>query len=217
MPRHALFTEGSGGGKHRLVTEGSGGGQHKFWAAGALPITDTFNRTDSASTLNPASDGGSWTTAGTFGVLSNEAYCVINGGLADGALRDSGSVACDVTLTFNTSSYNRGVILFANDRSTLDSYSYQPWRSTFSVQRWNGGNLGVNTDLGVGNAGTPPPPGTVIRVTYDGINTIRIYWGGVLKETIVDPAPLLTGTFVGFGATQANSSTGETWDNFSAV
>jgi hypothetical protein len=193
--------------------------RHNAHRAGSLPIVDTFNRANSSITLNPASDAGIWTVyGGTFGIVGNQAYAVSPSSLADGALRDSGYVACDITLTYNTTSYCRGNILFAFDPATGDTYSYQPWRTTLSVQRWIGGGLGVNTDLGVGNTGgTQPPPGTVIRVTYDGVNTIRIYWNDVLKETIVDTSPLTAGTWVGFGSTQANSSTGETWENFNAI
>lgn len=72
-------------------------------SAASLPVTDTFNRADSASSLGTASDGiHAWTArTGTWGISSNQAYspsigsgpgytgsvATVNAGTGDGFLR----------------------------------------------------------------------------------------------------------------------------------
>lgn len=50
MPKHALFTEGSGGGKHRLVNELVDGGQHKFYSASTPPSFRSFTSANFSQT-----------------------------------------------------------------------------------------------------------------------------------------------------------------------
>lgn len=186
-------------------------------------VTDTFNRGD-ATVLGTASDGGAWSyydliakttlSPSPYGITSNRAYCHAGLSTTALALRDTGSLAADVSLTVYTTSYYRISIAFAVNPTTGDGYLYFPWGSTKCLARYR---ASVVTYLGTSDG--EPPSGTVLRCTYDGVNTIKVYWDGVLKQTIVDASPLVAAgsTMVGLSASQNKTATGEDWDNFSAV
>lgn len=179
-----------------------------------MSIADTFDRADSATTLNPASDGGSWTVAGTFGILSNQAYIVTTTGNTI-ARRNTGQVDADMTLTLNYTGFVRAKFWVAYDPSTDTGYYYQPW-GTSGLYKWASG---AGTLVGSG-FGSTPASGTVVRVTYaHTTGVLTAYHNGTSVGTATDGTPITAAanSWVCFGSSQVNASTGETFDNFSAV
>lgn len=194
---------------------------------------DTFNRSDSATTLNPASDTGTWSLndpqaiTPVYGIKSNAAFAVNNVGPGEFPYRDTGQVATDMRLDVAWTSFQRTEFYFAFDPTGGTSYfvntSSQLYRiAANTAAGWTSGTLLGTFSASVGN-------GQTTRISYDpATGDIELFVNGASQGVINDPTPL-TGagnTCVGFGSTQTyyvgggssgTVNTGETWDNFKAV
>jgi hypothetical protein len=85
-----------------------------YWPGGLL-ASDSFTRADNAVSLGLADTGQAWSAlAGTWGVLSNQAYQP--SGLPDGvAILDVGEADVTLTVTLSTVAPDNGLILRASD------------------------------------------------------------------------------------------------------
>lgn len=194
---------------------------------------DTFNRSDSATTLNPASDTGTWSLndpqgiTPVYGIKSNAAFAVNNVGPGEFPYRDTGQVATDMRLDVAWTSFQRTEFYFAFDPTGGTSYFVNTSAQLLRVSAntptgWTTGTLLGTFSASVGN-------GQTTRILYaPATGDIELFVNGVSQGVINDPTPL-TGagnTCVGFGSTQTyyvgggssgTVNTGETWDNFKAV
>jgi hypothetical protein len=189
-------------------------------------LTDTFDRADSATALNTASDGGTWSFAGgTFGILSNKAYIAsltgtgVSGNNIKTAVRNLSSATCDVTCDVALTSASTNQSLWfaaayaASDITTAYALRFGATATTMVLVKWSNA-LGFTT---LKTINVTWIPGTItVRVTYDSATgVIKTYVNGSLVDTTTDGSPL-TGTWVGLGSASLNSTNGGTWDNFSA-
>lgn len=192
-------------------------------APAGVTVFDNFNRANSATTPNPASDGGAWTVeSGTWGVSSNQGYVASTspgtlGLKLDGLVemrRDLGTSAADVTVTttrINTSGSSAVFCTF--DPSSFACYAllFDSSSGFFFVRRHTG-----NATYSI--LGTPAPTAwtggsTTLRLTHDGAGLVKAYQGSTLLGSYTDATPL-TGTWVGLADLNATSNK---WDDFSAI
>lgn len=189
-------------------------------------ISDNFNRADSTTNPNPASDGGTWTveTSGAspvWGVLSNQLY-LASGDTSGTRLknlirRDLTTVAADVAADFiglPGGSFLAGMYC-SYDPSTGDGY----------LLRWDGGAAAANVDrvsggssvFNVGATSTlTASSNSRLRLVHDGAGNLTVYQDGASVGTMTDTSGLglLTGTWVGFYIDPRSG--GYSFDNFNA-
>lgn len=202
-------------------------------ASGVVDVgaaVDNFNRASSATTLNPASDGGTWAVdfGGVFGITSNTAYnvsAVVGVGPSSGpnvaiARRDVGQAAMEVIVDVTRASTAGGsVIVACYDPATTACYevvydSSSGFGSLNSIRSDGHATFGVFVTFTAWTGGT-----TSLKLRADSAGVVTIYqlvsgsW--VSKGTATDPFPL-PGTWAGFG-TAPTSPGADNWDNFSAT
>lgn len=188
------------------------------------PIADTFDRANSATTINPASDGGSWTVdTGVWGISSNKGYHVSNvGGLAaigSGQMlihRDVGIASHEMQVSITRSSTaNSSALWVGYDPATRSGYQvlFDSSGSFGTVSRVAAiGGSSASLAFTAWTGGT-----TTLRVTYDGAGTVQIYQGATLIQTLGDSnTPVLTGTHVGFSTNTNTPSGTDLWNDFTA-
>lgn len=189
-----------------------------------VPFSDTFNRANSTTTINPASDGGTWTTDGAvWGISSNAATLISRTATGSRATvrRDLGSAACDVTFVSIRPTTNGSSFMF---------FSFDPVTGAgYSMFYDSSGNVTLSLQSSFSSAGVlpgaHPVPGiaswtggsTTLRVTCDGNRHISIYQNGVLKASITDTIAVTppAGTWVGFD--EGSSSTTNLIDSVTAI
>lgn len=188
----------------------------------ASSIDDDFDRANSTTGLGTASDGGTWiedsatTTDPIYGIISDAAYIEQFPDSNARARRNVGNAAADLQVTdFRSNTNGFSFLWLAYDPATDSGYAARyDAGGTFTVQRFVAGS---STQVGSGMSGSGwTGSSSVLRFTHDGAGSLSIYQGGVLLGTVVDSTPL-TGTWAGFGASQAKSSTGETWNDFTCT
>lgn len=194
-----------------------------------MTISDTFNRADSTTTINPASDGGSWTVVGgTHGITGDKGYLVTASGGSPwnmfgsnyyGVVRDAGIADSDMTidnvmLTSSTGNDN-GCIVVAYNQATRVGIGVLISGTGCGMFRTDTGA----TILSFSNSRLTSWQGSVgssttLRVTYNSsTRLVTVFQNGTSKVTATAPAASY-GTSVGNG----NLGTGAVaWDNFSAV
>lgn len=251
----ALQTSGTGGlllieGTHYTVDYATGditvsatlaGGNHliaRYETLGALSSSvylarDDFNRTDSATTVNPASDSGTWTlntpSGGTpvYGIKSNQMFAVSGVGPGLFPYRDTGQVNTDMRFDTAWTSFQRTEIYFAFDPVGGTSYFIDTFSTLYRISANT--STGWTTGTSLGSFSSSVGNGATTRVTYDkATGKVELFVGGVSQGVVTDSSPL-TGagnTCVGVGSTQTyyvggggsgTVNTGETWDNFKAI
>jgi hypothetical protein len=190
---------------------------------------DTFNRADSATTLNPASDGGAWSVdfGGVFGVTGTAAYnvsAVVGAGPVSGpnialARRDVGQAPMEMVVDITRSSTAGGsALVVCYDPAT--TYHYQLFYDSSSsfgtlTRIAADGHPGLGRFLGL-TAWTGGSTSLKLRRDMSAVVTAYQLVAGswVLKGTLTDTFPL-PGTWAGFG-TAPTSAGADRWDNFSA-
>lgn len=186
-------------------------------------LVDTFDRADSSTTLNPASDGGSWTVDGsTYGISSNKAVTLATGGTLARARRNTGRVDADITIT-NTRSNTSGasLIWFAYDPAAGSGY-YLTFDSSsgfgVSLFRRESGVATPETNVSGGGPTTWTGGSATLRVTYDPTTgQVTVYQdGSPIRSWTVGGTPLngAGNTWVAWNDTQSGTGT---WDNFAAL
>lgn len=190
-------------------------------------ITDTFNRANSASTVNPASDGGTWTDdAGAFGINGNAAYSF---GAGSGTFWDfSGKVihrdlhsavqVVQVDVLRAVSGNNSRIYLNLSTGSPGSAYALV-WNVGNDFKLYKSFSNGTATTLIAGpiSAGSLLGAYHTVKGTSDGAGTLRFYVDGthIAGLDYTDGSPL-TGTRVGLGLYTADTGTNFLFDNFSA-
>lgn len=192
-------------------------------------ISDDFDRADSATTLNPASDGGTWTVdpGGVFGIDGSRAYNVSGSGGTPTpgtptvymAWRDAETNAVNFEVDiFRSGTSGASALWISHDPVTGNGYE-------LSYDSSSGfGSLSVVSNDGFGHPSAAFNPtawtgGTTrIRFRHDGAGVVEVWQlvSGVwtLISTISDTThPQTVGTEVGFGT---NSPGTDRWDNFEA-
>lgn len=197
---------------------------------------DDFNRADSGTTLNTASDGGTWSvntptghSTTVYGVKSNQAFAVNNVGPGAFAYRDTGQVATDERVNIFYTGFQRTEYYFAFDPVGFTSYFIDSNSQLFRVSGNTPGDWTGGTAIGTPFSASVGSSGDTTRIFYDpDTGDIELFINGASQGVKNDSSPL-TGagnTCVGFGTTQTyyvgggtsgTVNTGETWDNFKAV
>ncbi len=132
----------------------------------ALPITDSFNRADSSSSLGTTDTGQPWTAlAGTWGITGNKAYKVT--GSAQGwAVVESGVSDCTISVTLSGTTNAGGGITFratdANNNLFIDADG-----TGFDVYKTVAGSIS-----GIGGGGTTFAAGDVMTVVLSGSSIV---------------------------------------------
>ena len=189
----------------------------KFWngsawkltneGGGTVSITDSFNRTDSA-TLGTADTGETWTSSagssGVFGISSNKAY-VSSPQANSVAVLDTGITNYSVGATFTGTTGEWGLVL-----RYVDSNNYL--LVSFASQYWHRIRTRIaSTNTAVVEKGfTTISDGTLVRVDVVG-NAVTVYMNGIETLTYDLAGALSTGTKVGIFS---SSSTSNRWDDF---
>ena len=174
---------------------------------GTVSITDSFNRTDSA-TLGTADTGETWTSSagssGVFGISTNKAY-MSTPQANSVAVLDTGITNYSVGATFTGTEDEWGLVLRYVDSNNylLVSFDSQYWhRITTRI-------ASTNTDR-VSQGTTTISDGTLVRVDVVG-NAVTVYMNGIETLTYDLAGALSTGTKVGIFS---SSSTNNRWDDF---
>jgi hypothetical protein len=217
MPKHALFTEGSAGGKHALVTEGPAGGQHKFFVI----FSDNFNRPDQplAAPWVVRAAGSQPITSGAVSaaVVSNRARVTGNaGGASSGiytaAFIEAGTPDVDVTVTWAVvnSPFTGNGVLLRGDAIDVGSYYFARPTELDYISPGHGSSTVVSYSQVFA-------AGDVMRITMKG-REFRIYRNGTLVASrgAADPdtLPNLTETRFGLLGHQLFDPT-TAWDDYS--
>jgi hypothetical protein len=173
--------------------------------------SDNFNRADSATALGTPSDGGSdWVAgSGTWGISSNQAYCVSAGGGIVRAYLEASVANVDVSVTFAVVQANVTGLLFRYADEANNWVVYNDGSAWRLLLRTGGSD---HTDPN--NYAVAAANGDVVRVVASGsgAGAIQVYINGTLRIT--------SSQFETFGATATkhglwcNFSTGSRWDNF---
>lgn len=136
--------------------------------------TDTFNRSDSTTTLGTPSDGGgAWSALnGTWGISTNRAYD--NGSNYDyhSAVLDAASASVNMQWTFQTWAQFGGAVLRASDASNYLLYIGDNVTDKIYTKI-----AGAYTEQTGGSA--TPANGDVYRFQATAANDIRVYKNGV--------------------------------------
>lgn len=139
-----------------------------------LPVIDSFNRADNASSLGTADSGHVWTAInGTWGIASNQGRCVST--TTDPvAVVETG--ASDVTVEFTLAAIDDGGVAFrvADNNNYLEA---QLNAGPSRVQVWRK-QSGSFTQLASVALGTAPANGDVIKVVLIG-SSIEVFRNGV--------------------------------------
>lgn len=188
-------------------------------------ISDTFNTRAGTGSINPASDGGTWTidggTMALDGATPNEAALLntTGGFTVDGQYlfrRDFGSNAVDMSIdnyrVIGTAP--NSYLWIAYDPATQSGYRLQfNGTATADIERYESGSATV---LGAGltltlwfNANW-----STLRFIHDGAGGLTVYQDGVLIGSRTDGGTPLTGTWV---AASSPGTGRDFWQNFSAV
>lgn len=144
-------------------------------------IQDSFNRADSTTTLGNADTGGAWSTSGTWGINSNQAYTPAALSLGH-AFIDTGQSDVEATVTLATlgAGGNAGIIF---RRTDVDNY----W-----VLFINGASTNLQVLKRVAGAFTSvvtvdvaKAAGDDLRVVASG-SRIRVFWNGAQISSFTD-------------------------------
>ena len=177
---------------------------------GPVSVTDSFNRTDSA-TLGTADTGEVWNSnagTGVFGILNNQAYMSTPYSNSY-AILETGITDLSVQCTAIYSGGEWGLVARWVDKTNwlkivmADNYWIRIRKRVANVET----NI---TSVGF----SPFPSGTVVRVDIVG-DSVSVYWDDVLKATgNLAGAGVSTGTKVGISS---NAATGNYWEDFSVT
>jgi hypothetical protein len=183
---------------------------------------DNFNRADSTSVINPASDGNAWVIeTGTWGISSNRGYMssITGGGTsrtAQGFIcisTDPGYATVDIKVT-NTRANNAGysAVIFAADTAPAGKALYLRFDASASALIAYDGSTSTTLASGFLTAWTGGS--TQLRILYDpSSGLVRILQNGVLKLTSTLASTYrYSGTLVALGSQV--STAGEYWDDF---
>lgn len=193
-------------------------------------IADTFNRADSATTINPASDGGTWTvdtaaSGDVWGISSNRGYLVTRISTQTLVRRDLGSVACDVTaVSVRSSTAQSSWIVLSYDPVLQRGYTLyfdSSAASGLEIDRvdYAGGGHGGGVS-GVIACTTWTGSSSTLRVIHDGVGHFSVYQNGAHLGDYTDTVgtdglgTAFGGTWVGMQ--EGNSTSPNRWDNFTA-
>jgi hypothetical protein len=192
-------------------------------------LTDTFDRANSSSNPNPASDGGTWTVdTGTAGISSNQLYFPTAGSSIGTnqnvqVSRDLGSPVQDVTVTNSRSGTSGSSFIIVNWDPALGSTP--GGMSGYIVMFDSTSGYGSVSRMGSGPSASCAWTSTwtgssaVLRVTSDGAGTITVYQGGTQVAQITSAEPSFsdfTGTWVAL-ATNTNGAGLDRWNDFNAT
>lgn len=188
------------------------------------PLADTFDRAASSTTINPASDAGTWTVdAGTWGIDSAtpaEGYMVstTGGATVDGQYlirRDFQAAAVDMQIdnyrVVGTTPHSR--LWVAYDPASVSGYFLEfNGNTTANLVRYASGS-GTSLGLSITTTTWFNNHWSTLRLAHDGAGVLDIYQDGVLLGSRTDGATPLTGTWVGI----SSPGTGrDFWQNFTA-
>jgi len=210
----------------------------------AGPFADTFNRTDSLTTINPASDGNNWIIySGTWGINSSQGvrtasagclapFCLNSSG--PGGFRTSRWIGAEIggpaqTLQVDLVNDNGAASfdLYLNfDKTTGAAYFIDITGSSASFHRATDfttetslGSVPLSSWNGIGHVlGSGI---TTIKLHHDGAGHLQVWQdvgtGLVSKATFTDGSPLTTGTEI-LLAVNAGAGLGSDpgFDNYSA-
>lgn len=188
----------------------------------AGPLVDNFNRADSTTTINPASDGGTWTVdSGTWGISSDRGVLVATtaGQLWGGQCairRDLGSAAADLSVDVaHTAALNYVLMMLGVDPATGRAFWADLHQGIFP------GDVDVRLVRVDAYGASVPLASTTIadwtgtktfRVTHDGSGGLEVFADGVSILTASDPTWVVSlGTWVAL-----SGQTTDSFDNFSA-
>lgn len=186
-------------------------------------LADTMTRVDSSTTINPASDGGTWTVdGGTWGITSNLGYLDVDstGTLIDTQAlirRDLGSHAADITVKNrrNSTTLRTGIWL-AYDPSTQSGYRLTFGAGTIAtVERFESGTataVGSSLTMTAWNSGGGTTIAT-LRFVHDGAGNFDVYQNGSLVGSRNDAGTILTGSWVCLSSNRQNT---DYWSDFTA-
>lgn len=155
-------------------------------SSGSSIVTDTFDRADSSTTLNTASDGvHSWTAhVGTWGIASNLARLVTSAGVNQATV-DAGVPDCTITLTLDTvsstPSNNCGIVFRFVDTSNWWRWITDRPNNDLILQKNVAGSISTvysNTNIIVGS-------GDFLRVVLSGAS-ISCYYADTLPNWVLE-------------------------------
>lgn len=169
-------------------------------------VSDTFNRTDNASSLGSTETGQAWSVVGngTWGIIGNQAYCTTNTGVSR-ALVSSGYSNCQIDVDLSITEGTEAQLVFrhvdANNEWSLrpSSTRYELWKKV----------AGVSTMVRF-TTGITPKNNDHVQIVLDDTNFMVL----VNNTKIIDicDQDLITGTKHGLFSNFANIPR---WDNFS--
>lgn len=179
-----------------------------FGAGGGigLPVTDDFNRADSATTLNTSSSGHTWVAeAGTWGIDTNQAYLPTPTTDAR-VLVETGASDCTIEVTLATIGNRPGI-----------SFRYVDLNNYWVVHRVGGlGYLILKRVAGswttVHTEAMSTANGDVLKVVLSG-SSIEFWVNAVLKTTLTGQTDHQTATQ--HGLYHETGSEPARWENFS--
>lgn len=187
---------------------GQAGTLHVGWGIAAPPTftwttvaTDTFDRADSATDINPSSDGGLYTVIrGGAGISGNKGYFPVMDPLNDSALvyRDVGSSIVDISVdSYRTATYGSSTIATNAGSSPGPSYELDFDSSATATIHGSSGSETVTL--------TPWTGGTtrLRMVSYhgdDNIGHVLIFQDGVQVHEFIDgPGSFISNTGIILG------------------
>lgn len=188
--------------------------------AGASSITDSFNRANSTTTLGNTDTGQAWTVlAGTWGISSNQAYCLSVDGRYMASVTSGTNVEVQVWLA---AGQFPAVFARASSSSAFycvnwNSYAISPY-SGYELRRIISGTDTVLARWATTAWGATITPATVkLRVVEgSGQTNLTVYVNGTSRITYADTAGTRPdGTGVGIAAVWGD--TAGRWDDFVAT
>lgn len=177
-----------------------------------MPILDSFNRADSATSLGVADTGQTWLSPlnHTFGIQSNQAYVASGTGWGItwlNSLMADYSLECALQWYSGTSA----VLVFRSDGTNAN-------RWTFTIAD-TGDRIVIakrvgNVETEMHSTSFAPVSGTWYDVKVECVGTtIKYYLNGILRGTITDSS-LSTMTYVGLAAYRLQAIPQTRWDGF---
>lgn len=184
-------------------------------AGGGALFSDSFNRADNASSLGAADTGQVWQAiAGTWGILSNQAYCSADGGafFSVALLSDAGGADGVLQVTLAQPGGASGGSSWIIFRSTADAnqfiYVVGSDSASYTVATYDAANV---TTIATGTI-PAAQAGDVVRIEFSG-SAIQVYINDVLD---IDTTSAFAQTEVGKGiGTDFGVSGGPRFDNLS--
>jgi hypothetical protein len=173
-------------------------------SGGEIVVSDSFDRSNSTTSLGTADTGQAWTAAnGTWGISSNKAYLVSATGQAVATVNAEIAdieMTCDITLSSTNNRADTGLVLRFIDNNNylvvvIGKVGNNATDNTFQMFKRDGGTF---TQLQAGNSA-----GNVNGTTY----TVRVVADGNVITAYRDNDLSFTHTLTGGNATKFGSPT----------